>query len=152
MPAETSGTSSTSLMALKGIMSSALAANAVERVNIDAVEALADAEEEDADDDEGDKYRKGDADLDHERHALCARRSKHKPVLERHEADDLAHGIPARHHHQQPEKHNRECEGEVFAGEGIRAGRNPQHDDHREGDERHSRQHRKAGADDSFDL
>ena len=89
----------------------------VERRDIDRVETLANAEQENADDDEGDQDGEGDADLDHERHALGAGGGKHEPILQRHEADHLTYGVPARHHHQQAEQHHRERKGEVLARE-----------------------------------
>ncbi len=49
---------------------------------IDAVEALANAEQEHADHDERDEHRQGDADLDDERHALGAGGGEDEAVLQ----------------------------------------------------------------------
>src|SRR5580704_5032968 len=79
----------------------------VERLHVDGVEALADAEQEDADHDEGHENGERDADLDDERHAFGAGAGENQPVLDRHEADDLAHRIAPRHHHQEAEEEHR---------------------------------------------
>src|ERR1700722_3422127 len=80
----------------------------VERLHVDGVEAFADAEQEDSDHDEGDEDGERDADLDDERHALGAGAAEEQPVLDRHEADDLAYRVAPRHHHQQAEQQHRE--------------------------------------------
>src|SRR4051795_4280469 len=63
-----------------------LPAMLVQEMDVDRLEALADAEEEDADDDQRHEDREGDADLHHQRHALGARRGEDQAVLDRHEA------------------------------------------------------------------
>src|SRR5580698_7679720 len=68
-------------------------AELVERLHIDGVEAFADAEQEDSDHDECDEDGERDADLDDERHALGPSAGEDQPVLDRHEADHLAHRI-----------------------------------------------------------
>src|SRR5262245_64848215 len=96
----------------KNSATAALSAEAVERLQVDRVEALADAKQEDADHDESDQDREGDADLDHERHALGAGRGKHETVFERHKPDDLTDGVAAREHNQETEQPGRGREGE----------------------------------------
>ena len=120
--------------------------------DIDRVEALADAEQENADDDEGDQDREGDADLDHERHALGAGGGEHQAVLQRHEADHLTDGVAPRHHHQQAEQHHREREGEVLARQRIGVGGDAQHHHHGERHQAHAEQHGEADADHGLDL
>src|SRR4051794_29798757 len=73
----------------KTICSSPLAPEVVEGGDINGVEAFADPEQEDADDDERDQDREGHTDLDHERHAFGAGSRQHQSVLERHETHDL---------------------------------------------------------------
>src|SRR5688572_11851701 len=65
----------------------------VQGAHVDGVEALADAEDEDPKDDEGDQHREGDRELDHERHALGPCGGEDEPVLEAHEAHYLAHRV-----------------------------------------------------------
>ena len=77
---------------------------------------------------------------------------KHEPVLERHEADHLADGILPRHHHQQPEQHHGEREGEIFARERVGAGGDAQHHHHGQRNEPHAEQHGGADADHGLDL
>ena len=72
--------------------------------------------------DEGDQHREGDADLDHQRHALGAGGRQDQAVLERHEADDLADRVAPRHHHQRPEQHDGERESEILARQRIGGG------------------------------
>src|ERR1019366_5599530 len=81
--------------------SSLPAAELVQYADIDGVETLADAEQENADDDESDQNRECHTDLHHQRHSLGSRRGEVDAVLQGHEADNLAHGIAPRHHHQQ---------------------------------------------------
>src|SRR5450759_5624873 len=59
----------------------------VERLQIDRVESLADAEQENTDDEECDEYGKAHADLHDEWHAAGTGRGEHQTVLERHESD-----------------------------------------------------------------
>ena len=66
-------------------------------------------------DDEGNEDGKRDADFDDKRHAFRYGCRKHEAVFQRHEADDLAHRVAPRHHHQQAEKHDGERECEVLA-------------------------------------
>src|ERR1700730_11585231 len=94
--------------------SSPLSAEIVERGYVDGIEAFADPEQEDADDDEGDQDREGYADLDDERHAFGAGRRQHQPVLERHESHYLTDGVAAGHHDQKSEQPNRPSEGGVL--------------------------------------
>src|SRR3954468_25058777 len=75
-----------------------VAPEAVERVHVDRVEALSDAEDEDAEDDEGDQDREGDRELDDQRHALGPGRGQDQAVLEAHEPDDLTHRVAAGYH------------------------------------------------------
>src|SRR6516162_1264436 len=75
----------------------ALSTEPIERADVDAVKALADAEQEDADHDERDQYGKRDADLDHQRHALGSSCRQHQAVFQRHEADHLAHRVAPGH-------------------------------------------------------
>src|ERR1700720_4552599 len=65
----------------------------VERLDIDCVETLANTEQEDADDNEGDKHRECDRYFNHQRHSPGAGSREDQPVLQRHEANDLADGI-----------------------------------------------------------
>src|SRR6185369_7847306 len=130
----------------------ALPAESVERLHVDAVEALSDAEQEDADYDEGDQHRKCDADLHDQRHTLGAGGGEHEAVLQRHEADHLAHRVAPRDHHQQAEQYDRERKGEVFACQRIGLGGHAQHHHHRQRNEAHAEQHRRADADNGFDL
>ena len=95
--------------------SSLASAEPVQRADIDRVEPLADAEQEDADDDERDQHRERDADLHHQRHALRAGRGQVDAVLQRHEADDLADRVAPRHHHQQADQHDRQGQRDILA-------------------------------------
>src|SRR4249920_714642 len=124
----------------------------VERVHVNRVEALANAEQENADDDEGDENGKGDADLDHERHALGTGGGEHEPVLQRHEADDLAYDVASRHHHQEAEQNHGKRKGEVLARERIGFRGDAQHHHHGERDEAHAEQHGETDAANSLDL
>src|SRR5581483_4326409 len=111
----------------KNRCSSPLSPKIVERRHIHRIEALANPEQEDADDDEGYQDREGDADFDDEWHALGSGGRQHQPVLERHEAYDLADGIAARHHHQKAEQYDRQRKGEILARQRVGIGRDPQH-------------------------
>src|SRR3954470_4996436 len=124
----------------------------VQEMDVDRLEALADAEEEDADHDQRHEDREGDADLDHQRHALGAGRGEDQAVLDRHEADHLAHGIAARDHHQEAEQDHRQREGEVLARErpGLRGHRQHHHD--RERDQADAGEHGLADAYHRLDL
>src|SRR6185437_11760893 len=93
------------LLDRKNGSSSPLALVVVECRNVHGVEALANSEQEDANDDEGDQNRKGHADLYHQRHAFGARSRQHQSVLKRHESHHLTNGISARHHDQKPKQY-----------------------------------------------
>src|SRR5450631_2647207 len=54
----------------------------VERLDIDCVETLANTEQEDADDNEGDKHREGDRYFNHQRHSLGAGSCEDQAVLQ----------------------------------------------------------------------
>src|SRR3954453_6805056 len=99
-----------------------VAPEAVERVHVDRVEALADAEDKDAEDDEGDQDREGERELDDQRHALGPGRGQDQAVLEAHEPDDLAHRVAAGDHHQQAEQDHGEREGDVLARQRVGRG------------------------------
>ena len=86
------------------------------------------------------------------RHALGAGGGKHEPVLERHEADHLTHGVLPRHHHQQSEQHHRQREGEVFTHQRVGAGGDAQHHHHGQRNEPHAEQHGGADPDHRLDL
>src|SRR5258707_10193265 len=87
----------------------------VECGDINGIEAFADSEQEDADDDESDQDREGYADLDDERHALGAGGRQHQSVLKRHESDDLTDRIAAGHHDQKSQQHDPQGEGPILA-------------------------------------
>src|SRR5439155_119130 len=115
------------------------------------VEALADAEQEHPDDQEGDEDGEGDADLDDERHAARAGRGEDQAVLERHEADHLAHRVAPRDHHEEAEEKHRQRERQVLAHEHALGRGDGQHHDDREGDECHADEHRRPDTDDGLD-
>ena len=98
-------------------------AHAVERLEIDGVEAFADAEHEDREDEQRDQHREGDADLDHERHAARAGGGKDQAVLHRHEADDLRHRVAPHDHHQEAQQDDGERQRQLLAGMARRSGR-----------------------------
>ena len=127
-------------------------AETIERMHVHGIEALADAEQEDPDHDQRDQNREGDADLDDERHSLGAGRGEDQPVLDRHEADHLAHRVAPRHHDQQAEQDDRQREGEVFAHERARLGGDRQHDQDRQRDEADAAQHDLPDADHGLDV
>ena len=111
--------------------SSLLSAETIHSLHVHGVEALADAEQEDTDDDKGDQHREGDTNLDHQRHPLGPGRREHQAVLERHEADHLANSVTPSHHHQQTEQHHRQRKGQILARQRIRVRGHPQHHHHR---------------------
>ncbi len=90
--------------------------------------------------------------LDHQRHALGAGRRQHQAVLQRHEADHLAHGIAPRHHHQQAEQHHRQRKRKILARQRIGLRRHPQHHHHRQRHQPHAEQHGRTDADHGLDL
>ena len=124
----------------------------VERTDIHGVEPFANAKQEDADDDEGDQDREGDADLDDQRHSLGARGGEDQPVLQRHEPDNLADGISAGDHHQQPEQDNGQREGQILACQRIGIGSDPQHQDHGQGHQTYSGEHGRTDANGGLDV
>src|SRR5438046_742832 len=129
-----------------------LAAEAIERVHVDRIEALANAEQEDPDHDQRDENRKGDADLDHQRHAFGACRGEDQPVLDRHEADHLPYRITARHHHQQAEEDHGQGEGEILAHQRTLRGGDRQHHHDRQSHQADAAQHRLSDADHGLDV
>ena len=126
--------------------------NSVQRLHVDGVEALANAEQEDADHDQRHQHREGDADLDDERHPPCAGRGEDQAVLDRHEADDLADRIAPGDHHQEAKQDDREREGEVLARQRAGGLGHPQHQHDRQRDQPHAGQHRRADADHRLDV
>src|SRR5258706_3528147 len=120
-------------------------------MDVDRLEALADAEQENADHDQRHQDREGDADLHHQRHALRAGGGEDQPVLDRQEADHLAHGIAPRDHHQQAEQDHRKRKGEVLARQRAGLRRDRQHDHDRQRDQRHAGEHRQTDADHRLD-
>src|SRR5205814_7394894 len=123
-----------------------LSAMFMEEMYVHGLEALADAEEEDADHDQRHEDREGDADLDHKRHALGAGGGEDQAVLDRHEADDLAHGVTARDHHQEAEQDHRERERQVLARERACLRGHRQHHHDRERHETNAGEHGLADA------
>ena len=83
---------------------------------------------------------------------LCAGRCQDQAVFERHEANDLAHGVASRHHHQEAEQHDGEGKSQILARQRVGIARNPEHDDHGQSDEPHAGEHGGADADDVLDL
>src|SRR5438552_6105925 len=132
--------------------SRSLTTELVERAKFHRVEALADPEQEDADHDQRDEDRERDADLDHQRHALGAGRRQNEPVLDRHEADHLAHGVAPRDHHQQAEQDHRQREGEVLAHQRAFGRGDRQHHHDRQRHQPDPAQHRLSDADHGLDA
>ena len=119
---------------------------------LDAVEALANAEQEQADHDERDQHRERDADFDDQRHAARAGCREDQAVFQRHEADHLADRVAPRHHHQQAQQDHGQREREVLAAQRIDACGDLQHQHDRQRDEADADQHRHPDADRSFDF
>src|SRR5258708_33949765 len=88
--------------------SSPLAPEVVERGDINGIAAFTDPEQEDANDDEGDQDREGDADLDNKRHASAGGGGQHQPVLNRHESTDPAAAAAAGYPDTKPHQHDRD--------------------------------------------
>src|SRR5271166_3005080 len=126
-------------------------ANAVEVAHVEAVEPLADAEDEHAEDEEDRQHQEGARDLDHQWHAGDADGGEDQAVLHRQEADDLADRGAARDHHQQAEQHHRQRECEVLAGERGYTQRGRQHHLDRQRDQQHAEHHRGKHAEGGFD-
>ena len=74
-----------------------------------------------------------------------------RPFSDRHEADDLAHRVAPRHHHQQAEQDDGERERQVLARQRSGFGGDAQHDRDRQRDEADAGQHGRADADDRLD-
>src|SRR5436190_22755152 len=73
-----------------------------EMMDVEAVERLANLEEEDAENERRHEDIQADPELDYHRHAVGrAGRSKEQPVLHGEEADYLRDGLTARDHHQE---------------------------------------------------
>ena len=78
----------------------------LEVVDVEAVELLADLEEEHAEDQHADQHVERDAELDHHRHAVGrAGGGEEQAVLHRQEADHLRHRLAPRDHHQERQQH-----------------------------------------------
>ena len=78
----------------------------LEVLDVEAVELLADLEEEHAEDQHADQHVERDAELDHHRHAVGrAGRGEEQAVLHRQEADHLRHRLAPRDHHQERQQH-----------------------------------------------
>src|SRR5574340_1677599 len=74
--------------------------------DVQAVEGLADLEEENAEDEGGHQHVQSDAQLDHQRHAVRgAGRGEEQPVLHGQEADHLRDRLAPCEHHQQRQQH-----------------------------------------------
>src|SRR5256885_926332 len=77
--------------------------------DVQAVEALADMEEEDAEDERADQHVERNAQLHHERHAVSgAGGGEEKPVFHRQKADDLRHRLLA-HYRSEERRVGKEC-------------------------------------------
>ena len=71
-------------------------------MQVEAVELLADLEEEHAEDEHADQQVERDAQLDHHGHAVGGAGGREKqPILHRQKSDHLGHGFAARDHHQE---------------------------------------------------
>ena len=89
--------------------------------DIQAVELLADLEEEHAEDDHADEDVEGNSQFDYHRHAVGgAGGGEEQAVFHRQEGDDLRHRLAARDHHQEGEQHAGEGDAERRARDGAR--------------------------------
>src|SRR5438067_689587 len=86
-----------------------LAAEAIERVHVDRIEALENAGQEDPDHDQRGENGKGDADLDQQQHGLSAGRGEDQPIPDRHAILIEQHET---YQHQAAGEQMRDIEGE----------------------------------------
>src|SRR6476661_2892311 len=92
-----------------------------EVLEVEAVELLANLEEEDAEDQHADEHVERDAELDDHRHTVRgARRREEQAVLHRQEADHLRDGLAPRDHHQERKHDARHRDPERRARHGVR--------------------------------
>src|SRR5262249_262539 len=129
----------------------AFAPEGFEIVQIERVEALADMEEEHAENDEGDHDRERHAHLHYERHAAHADGGQDQAVLQRHEADHLGDGVAPGDHHQKPERDDRKRQRQVLARDGARLIGHRQHEQYRERNQPDPDDHGEADAEHGLD-
>src|SRR5438034_1914031 len=104
--------------------------------DVEAVEALADLEEEHAEDQHADQHVERDPELDHHRHAIrSARCREEQSVLHRQEADHLRDRLPSRDHHQKRQHDAGHCDAQRRARHGACQLRNRQREIERKDDE-----------------
>ena len=104
-------------------------------MQIEAVELLADLEEEHAEHQHRDQHVERDAELDDHRHAVGrAHRAEEQAVLHRQKSDHLRHGLAARDHRQECEQDDgdRDADRAARGGAGERGDRlrEPEGEDH----------------------
>ena len=122
-------------------------------LQVEAVELLADLEEEHAEDEHRDQHVERDAELDDHRHAVSrAGRREEQAVFHRQEADHLRDRLAPRDHHQERQHHARQRDAQRRARHGVGELRDRQRQVEREDDEHDADQHRRGDVDQALEL
>jgi hypothetical protein len=112
-------------------------------MQIEAVELLANLEEEDAEHQHGHQNIERDAELHDHRHAISrAHRAEEEPVLHRQEPDHLRHRLAAGDHHEEREQDYRDGNADGAPGCGVGEHRDRLSETEREHDDQETEDHR----------